>query len=41
MMTQPEYVLLNGANASSSTNTSEQRLLDTAAGKIIFIELYG
>lgn len=41
MMVQPEYVLLRGSSLPPSLDPTEQHLLDSVTGKLVFIELYG
>ncbi len=41
LLAQPEYTLLHGSTLPTSTDTPDQKLIENAAGKIIFIELYG
>lgn len=40
LLSQPEYVLLRGADIPTTIETGEDRLLDTITGNLFFIELY-
>lgn len=41
ILSQPEYVLLRGYDATTSIDTNTNHLLDSESSKLIFIELYG
>ncbi|MBP9779822.1 DUF1800 family protein, partial [Candidatus Gracilibacteria bacterium] len=41
LLSQPEYVLLRGADIPTTIETGEDRLLDSITGNLFFIELYG